>query len=190
MVDRIWEHLNRSHAVVRDRSETWTVDQPGGLRTITAAPEFKALGSAAIRAAVDELLGTGRWHPPSRWGRLLVTFPSAAAEWDLPRGGAWHNDFVPLRQDAGLRALQLFAILKDLPARFGAGAAVNRIGPRGQRLPAQEVEDLVQMSRRVQSRCLRQSSGHSRPHFAVGELCGLRKVSGAFDVRDGHRRRE
>lgn len=48
-----------------------------------------------------------------------MTFPSAAAEWDLPRGGAWHNDFVPLRQDAGLRALQLFAILKDLPARGG-----------------------------------------------------------------------
>jgi ectoine hydroxylase-related dioxygenase (phytanoyl-CoA dioxygenase family) len=49
-----------------------------------------------------------------------VTFPSAAATWDLPRGGAWHNDFVPLRtQDADLRALQLFVILKDLPARGG-----------------------------------------------------------------------
>jgi hypothetical protein len=119
MVDRIWEHLERSHGVVRDRPETWTVDKPAGLRAVTGAPEFQALGSPAIRAAVDDLLGIGRWHTPRRWGRLLVTFPSRAAEWDLPRGGAWHNDFVPLRQDANVRAVQLFMILKDLPVRGG-----------------------------------------------------------------------
>jgi Phytanoyl-CoA dioxygenase (PhyH) len=119
MVDRIWDHLDRHHRVVRDQPETWTIDNPGGLRAITAAPEFKALGSAAIRTALDDLLGAGRWLPPRRWGRLLVTFPSVAAEWDLPRGAAWHNDFVPLRQDAGMRAVQLFMILKDLPARGG-----------------------------------------------------------------------
>jgi hypothetical protein len=119
MVDRIWEHLHRSHGVVRDRPETWTVEIPSGLRAVAALPEFRALGSAAIRTAVDHLLGPGRWEPPRRWGRLLVTFPARAAEWDLPRGGAWHNDFVPLRQTAGLRAVQLFVILDDLPARGG-----------------------------------------------------------------------
>ena len=119
MVDRIWEHLYRSHGVVRDRPETWTVDKPSGLRAITAAPEFQALGSAAVRAAVDDLLGIGHWHPPRRWGRLLVTFPSIDTEWDLPRGGAWHNDFVPVRQDADVRAVQLFVILKNLPTRGG-----------------------------------------------------------------------
>jgi hypothetical protein len=119
MVDRIWEHLCRSHGIVRDRPETWTIDKPSGLRAVTAAPEFEALGSPAVRAAVDDLLGAGRWEPPRRWGRLLVTFPSGDAEWDLPRGGAWHNDFVPLQQDAGVRAVQLFMILKDLPARGG-----------------------------------------------------------------------
>jgi protein-tyrosine-phosphatase/ectoine hydroxylase-related dioxygenase (phytanoyl-CoA dioxygenase family) len=34
-------------------------------------------------------------------------------------GGAWHNDFVPPRPEGGLRAVQLFVILTDLPARGG-----------------------------------------------------------------------
>jgi hypothetical protein len=119
MVGRIWAHLNRSHGVVPDRPETWTDGQPTGLRAITGAPEFEALGSAAVRAAVDDLLGVGRWDPPRRWGRLLVTFPSTATAWDLPRGGAWHNDFVPSRDDADPRAVQLFVILNDLPAHGG-----------------------------------------------------------------------
>jgi hypothetical protein len=119
MVDRIWEHLDRRPGVARDRPESWTVAQPAGLRAATAAPEFSALGSTAVRAAVDDLLGAGRWQPPRRWGRLLVTFPSHAAEWDLPKGGAWHNDFVPLRPGADVRAVQLFVILKDLPPRGG-----------------------------------------------------------------------
>src|SRR3954466_1661929 len=80
MVDRIWRHLGRSHGIVRERPETWTAEQPTGLGAVTAhrppglgavpaAPEFKALGSGALSAAVDDLIGIGRWHPPRRWGR-------------------------------------------------------------------------------------------------------------------------
>ena len=120
IVDRIWDHLNRSHGVARDRRETWTLDQPTGLRAITAEPEFDALGSPPVRAALDDLLGAGHWQTPRRWGRLLVTFPSARRRWALPAGGAWHNDFVPLRSGTALRAVQFFVILKDLPPRGGA----------------------------------------------------------------------
>jgi hypothetical protein len=119
MVDRIWEHLRRSHGIVRDRPETWTVEQPTRLGAVTAAPEFTALGRGPLRAAVDDLIGIGRWNPPRRWGRPLVTFPSETAQWDLPRGGAWHNDFVAPQPDPDPRAVQLFVILKDLPARGG-----------------------------------------------------------------------
>jgi hypothetical protein len=119
MVDRIWDHLRRRHGVARDHPETWTVGQPAGLRAITGAPEFRALGSATIRAALDDLLGAGRWSPPRRWGRLLVTFPARDRTWTVPAGGAWHNDFVPLRPGTGARAVQLFTILRDLPARGG-----------------------------------------------------------------------
>nr|WP_221380972.1 phytanoyl-CoA dioxygenase family protein [Actinoplanes polyasparticus] len=119
MVDRIWEHLSDSNQIVRDRAATWPLSPPTGLRALTAEPGFAALGSPTVRAVLDDLLGAGRWQPPRRWGRLLVTFPSRTKQWDLPTGGAWHNDFVPLRSGVGERALQLFMILQDLPARGG-----------------------------------------------------------------------
>jgi hypothetical protein len=119
MVDRIWDHLHRGHGAVRDRPETWTVGQATGLRAITGAPAFRALGSTTVRAALDDLLGVGRWQEPRRWGRLLVTFPPSDRLWTLPGGAAWHNDFVPLRPGTHERALQLFTILRDLPARGG-----------------------------------------------------------------------
>ncbi|AGL16149.1 phytanoyl-CoA dioxygenase family protein [Actinoplanes sp. N902-109] len=119
MVDRVWQHLSESHQVVRDRPETWTESQSSGLRALTAEPTFASLGSSTVRAVLDDRLGTGRWQPPRRWGRLLVTFPSRGRQWGLPTGGAWHNDFVPLRHGPGERALQLFMILQDLPATGG-----------------------------------------------------------------------
>lgn len=115
---RIWTHL-AGVGILRDRPGTWTVSQPTGLRAVTASPEFRALGSPAIRAAADELLGAGRWLEPRRWGRPLVTFPSGGPEWTLPTGGAWHNDFVPLRPGADPRAVQIFVILSDLAPRGG-----------------------------------------------------------------------
>jgi hypothetical protein len=119
IVDRIWAHLANSDGVVRDRPETWIAGQPAGLRAITATPEFRALGSPAIRAAADELLGAGRWREPRRWGRPLVTFPSGNAGWAVPRGSAWHNDFVPGQAAPGVRGIQMFVILKDLEPRGG-----------------------------------------------------------------------
>src|SRR4051794_25813409 len=110
IVERIWEHLTDDLHIIRGRPETWTVDQPAGLRAITAEPQFQALGSATIRAALDDLLGGGRWQPPSRWGRPLITFPTPDKPWTIPTGGAWHNDFVPLRPGTGQRAVQLFTI--------------------------------------------------------------------------------
>jgi hypothetical protein len=119
VADRIWAHLAGDLGIVRGRPETWTVAQPAGLRAITGEPEFEALGSTAVRAVLDDLLGAGRWQPPRRWGRPLITFPTPGRPWTVPTGGAWHNDFVPLRPGGGERAVQLFTILRDLPARGG-----------------------------------------------------------------------
>ncbi|GAA3923121.1 hypothetical protein Aau02nite_31810 [Amorphoplanes auranticolor] len=125
MVDRIWDHLHRSHGVIRDRRQTWPAGQITGLRAVTDTPEFQALGSATVRGALDDLLRAGRWQPPRRWGRLLGTFPSPGRQWTLPDGAAWHNDFVPLQPGPALRAVQLFTILHDLPARGGGTLVVT-----------------------------------------------------------------
>lgn len=123
MVDRIWDHLRDEHAVVRDRPDSWTVVTPRGLRPVTAAREFRALGSPTLRAAADDLLGAGRWTPPRRWGRLLITFPdSSVRTWVLPHD-VWHNDFMPVHDQSEPRAVQLFVILSDL-APGGGGTLV------------------------------------------------------------------
>ncbi len=67
MVRRIWQHLEAKHAVFRDRPDSWTIGTPHGLRPITAAREFRALGSPTLRGAADDLLGAGRRTPPRRW---------------------------------------------------------------------------------------------------------------------------
>lgn len=119
MVDHVWDYYGREHGAARDRPETWPVDRQHGLRTITKASEFQALGSSTITTAVDDLLGPGEWDTPRRWGRLLITFPDRAlASWDIPYQG-WHNDFLPLRERPELRAVQLFVILNDLAAGGG-----------------------------------------------------------------------
>ncbi|MFC7622892.1 phytanoyl-CoA dioxygenase family protein [Microlunatus sp. GCM10028923] len=119
MVDRIWEHLGREHGMQPDRPETWSVTRPTGLRPVTGRPEFRELGSPAIRAAFDGLLGAGRWTPPRRWGRLLITFPGPSADpWTVPQE-VWHNDFTPLTGTPDPRAVQLFVILDDLAPRGG-----------------------------------------------------------------------
>ncbi|MEU8608281.1 phytanoyl-CoA dioxygenase family protein [Actinoplanes sp. NPDC048791] len=124
MVERIWDHLH-NHGAVRDRPDTWTAGPATGLRAVTGAPAFRALGSTRVRAALDDLLGVGCWQEPRRWGRLLVTFPASDRLWTLPAGGAWHNDFVPLRPGTPVRALQLFTILQDVPARGGGTLVVT-----------------------------------------------------------------
>lgn len=119
MVDRIWDHLADRHGAHRDRPASWITGTAHGLRPVTGAREFGALGSPTVRAAADDLLGSGRWTPPRRWVRLLVTFPDPAVRtWTLPRDG-WHNDFMPVRDRSDPRPLQLFVILDELPAGGG-----------------------------------------------------------------------
>lgn len=123
MVDRIWDHLEQAHGMRRGQPGTWATGRPTGLRAITGRPEFRALGSPVIRAALDDLLGDGRWPVPRRWGRLLITFPGPADDpWTVPRD-VWHNDFTPLTGTPDPRAVQLFMILDDL-APGGGGTLV------------------------------------------------------------------
>jgi Phytanoyl-CoA dioxygenase (PhyH) len=77
MADALWAELERRHGIVRGRPETWTVVEPRGLGALRRGGAFDGLATAAVVAAIDELLGAG-WPAPFSWGDPLVTFPRPA----------------------------------------------------------------------------------------------------------------
>ena len=62
MVERIWDTLERQHGVRRDAPETWHITQATGLQALRRESIFQSIGSADACAALDDLLGTGRWR--------------------------------------------------------------------------------------------------------------------------------
>ena len=120
MCDRIWDGLSETHGISRADHSTWPTDgRLSGVRGASRHVELDRIGGPIIRAALDDLLGRGRWLEPRTWGRLLVTFPNReSTAWDVPLG-AWHNDFVPFQAEAGLRAVQLFALLNEVRPHGG-----------------------------------------------------------------------
>jgi hypothetical protein len=75
MRQRLWQHLLDTHAIHPDRPETWTVHSPAQFQKLTGTGAFDAMATGQLRAAIDDLLGAGRWQRPAHWGRPLVTFP-------------------------------------------------------------------------------------------------------------------
>lgn len=76
--------------------------------------EFDAIGSPALRALLDSLLG--EWDEPARWGLPLVAFHTGQAAWDVPHEN-WHIDLGGLPGDYSLA--RFFVVLE--PARPGGG---------------------------------------------------------------------
>ena len=66
MADALWADLGERLGLVRGRPETWTVARPAQFQGLTHGGTFDALGSSAIRALADDLLGGGAWEEPRR----------------------------------------------------------------------------------------------------------------------------
>jgi hypothetical protein len=115
MCDRLWEFLASQYAIRRDEQSTWTVEQPARFQPVTHSGAFGAVGSGPLCAALDALLGPGRWACPRWWGRPLVTFPQDGP-WELPVR-AWHFDCMPV--SAAQRPVQFFAFLNKVRPRGG-----------------------------------------------------------------------
>lgn len=115
MCGRLWEYLASRYAIHRGEPSTWTVEQPTRFQPITHSGAFRAVGGAPLCAALDALLGPGRWARPRWWGRPLVTFPRDGP-WELPTR-AWHFDCMPVSD--GHRPVQFFAFLNEVRPRGG-----------------------------------------------------------------------
>ena len=91
MEQRVWSWLERKYGLVRSDPSTWLVPSPTGLQGLKAQAVFDAIGSDALCAALDDLIGAGRWQRPRDWGGFLVNFPTGS-DWKLP-SRVWHTDF-------------------------------------------------------------------------------------------------
>lgn len=122
MESRVWSWLARKYGVERDDPATWAVANPTGLQGLKSHAVFDAIGGETLCAALDALVGPGRWQRPREWGGFLVNFPSAGP-WCVP-SRVWHTDFDfrgPADPPSG--AL-VFSYLSDVPAGAGGTLAV------------------------------------------------------------------
>jgi len=120
MRQRLWQHLLDTHAIHPNGPETWTVHTPAQFQKLTGTGAFDAMATGQLRAAIDDLLGAGRWQRPAHWGRPLVTFPAPGTAWDVPTSG-WHLD----SQDLELTMLAVFAHLAPVRPRGGGTLVVT-----------------------------------------------------------------
>ncbi|HVK80069.1 MAG TPA: phytanoyl-CoA dioxygenase, partial [Verrucomicrobiae bacterium] len=79
----LWRDLHLSP----DQPEAWK--EPVLRLGMYADPPFReAASSPRLYAALDQLVGAGRWVPPKALGQMVVRFPTLQAPWD----DGWHID--------------------------------------------------------------------------------------------------
>ena len=83
---------------------------------------FDAIGGAVLSAALDALVGAGRWQRPRDWGGFLVNFPSGG-RWTVP-SRVWHTDFDFCGPAEPPRGALVFSFLSDVPPGAGGTLAV------------------------------------------------------------------
>lgn len=162
MCDRVWSSLQRQYGIRRDAPETWNALRTAGTHDLPKSETFEQIGSPAICAALDDLLGRENWQPPERWGSLLVTFPQSRDRWDVPHQ-SWHLDFRASRSVTGLFAVRIFTCLANLQPG-GAGT----LFVAGSHLL---VRDLLQKDAREQLRSADARKALIRTCPWVKELC-------------------
>jgi hypothetical protein len=182
MTTLVWDNLERRYPFRRNRPDTWAVQRVNGFNALDRSVTFAEIGSPTVCQALDDLLGSGNWQRPARWGSLLVAFPESRGRWDVPYA-SWHLDLPASDSLEGLFAVRLFACLE--PLRHGGGA---RLVVAGSHLL---VQDLVRKKakQRLRSADVRRSLIFRAPvdggaHLAHGNNRSYREIHGRQ-----HRRR-
>jgi len=125
MDGRVWENLERRYSFRREQPETWTGQRVNGFNALDESVTFDEIGNLTVCGMIDDLLGSGNWQRPVRWGSLLIAFPESSGQWDVPHA-SWHLDLPASDSLEGLFVLRLFTCLE--PLRRGGGATVAIAG--------------------------------------------------------------
>ncbi len=124
MEDRLWSVLDRRYGAKRDEPDSWSLVHATRLQSLRKSPVFLQIGSAATCAALDELIGPGRWLRPSHWGSFLISFPSSSGAWTVP-SRLWHTDFGFVGPRDRVWGSLLFSFLSTVPAQSGGTLIVQ-----------------------------------------------------------------
>jgi len=132
--ERLWTQVRRQHPGFDPvRRRTW----PGPVVRVAgsgAAPFRRAVSGRRLTGAFDQLVGAGRWLPPSQLGPFPIRFPSAVdptdTVWHVDAsydrgGGDWRLDVSSRR-----RALLMFFLFTDVgradaPTRMRVGSHLD-----------------------------------------------------------------
>jgi hypothetical protein len=122
MESRVWRWLERKYGARREDPASWGAAAVHGLQGMKREAVFDAIGGATLSAALDALIGAGRWQQPRDWGQFLVNFPSGG-RWTVP-SRVWHTDFDFRGPADPPRGALVFSFLSDVPAGAGGTLAV------------------------------------------------------------------
>ena len=121
---RVWARLGRLGAA-EDDPVTWaSADVTGLSKAVKRDRVFAALGSPAVRGAVDDLLGRGEWDPTREWGTIMFTFPAPGRPWVLP-ARSWHADYGWDLAPEPLPGVKVFAFLAEVRPRGGGTLVIT-----------------------------------------------------------------
>ena len=123
MAEHLWADLERRYGLRRDRPESWTIEMPAEFKALKQSGAFAAIGSPALFALADALLGPGSWDPPEHYGIPLVTFPTPEPGQARP---PWHLDLSGSERLDALPILRVFTFLE--PVRPGGGGTLYVAG--------------------------------------------------------------
>jgi ectoine hydroxylase-related dioxygenase (phytanoyl-CoA dioxygenase family) len=118
MSARIWALLER-----RRVPRAGALVTASRFRSVAEAGTFRPLLAPAVRAALDDVLGAGRWRTPQRIGQVLLHFPNAA-RWELP-SRSWHLDHRAPGDAEALPALQVFLVVDPVAPGGGGTLAIE-----------------------------------------------------------------
>jgi len=121
MTALVWDNLERRYPFRRNRSDTWASQRINGLHALDKSVTFQEIGSAKVCQMLDDVLGSGNWQRPARWGSLLIAFPESTGRWDVPYT-SWHLDLPVSGSFEELFVVRLFTCLQ--PLRHGGGATL------------------------------------------------------------------
>ena len=119
MRNRVWTMLERKHQILRDDRSTWRGQRVAGTRDLGKSETFEEVASPQVCAAIDDLLGAGKWIRPQNWASLLISLPNPDDENDRIYH-AWHLDApAAATQELEFYGLRIFVCLARLAPAGG-----------------------------------------------------------------------